>query len=415
MKRLLIALAALILSWQVVSAFGHGNNNSYTANLPIVPAGVTASPSMNFTVARSAGTFNGSQTITISDGAQGGTITPSVGSPGTSSVTVTPPSGASFTFTYSAASTGSKTITFTNAQGWSNPSPLIYYANTAANWYGDSWNTPAGAPTCTGCTHSSYQSNIMNQTVGFNIYLPPTYSSGCSTRFPVVYFFHGNPGTENDEPPIVAPLVQSKIVATTVKPMIYVFPKNGDHAMDAIPGAPAYGAYMGESTIIYELISFIDANYCTIATAAGRAFQGFSMGGQDCERLSFKFPQLISSIYCFAPAIDDTGSNIGTNEPAFLSNMFNGNATAFQAATVWGLTASNAGAIIAQSLPLHVTIGDQDTLYTGGYQTSLYSQLDSLGISHDALTLATGCAHDLTCDITSVSGANIDFASAHFP
>ena len=47
----------------------------------------------------------------------------------------------------------------------------------------------------------------------------------------------------------------------------------------------------------------------------------------DEERLAFgtsatertrarKMPQLVSSIYCFAPAIDDTESNIGPNEPA---------------------------------------------------------------------------------------------------
>ena len=71
--------------------------------------------------------------MTIADGSDGGTITPSVGSPGTSSVTVTPSNGATgFTFTYNAASAGAKTLTFTNSAGLpESPSSLSYTAGSA--------------------------------------------------------------------------------------------------------------------------------------------------------------------------------------------------------------------------------------------------------------------------------------------
>jgi enterochelin esterase-like enzyme len=229
---------------------------------------------------------------------------------------------------------------------------VVYYTNTVGDWIsGDRWNNPSGAPSCTGCSHSSYHSNIMDQDIGFNIYLLPQNTSQPTTHFPAVYFFSGDPGDENSEAGAVAPLVQSKVNAATVKSMIFVFPKTGTHEMDSIEGAPAYSAYMGESTIVCELIPFIDANFRTIASQAGRALQGFSMGGQGCERVAFKFPQLWSSIYCFAPAIDDTGSNIGTNEPLTLSNMFNGNTSASQATTVWALSTNNATAIKGYGLP----------------------------------------------------------------
>ena len=139
-----------------------------------------------------------------------------------------------------------------------------------------------------------------------------------------------------------------------------------------------------------------------------RCTQGLALGNDERMRA----PQLVSSIYCFAPAIDDTESNIGTYEPATLSRMFNGNTRAFQAATVWGLSRSNASNIIAQSLPIHVTVGDSDPLYR--FEDTLLTQLDSLGIRHDALTTARGCGHDISCDINFVSGGNIDYASAHF-
>jgi hypothetical protein len=53
--------------------------------------------------------------------------------------------------------------------------------------------------------------------------------------------------------------------------------------------------------------------------------------------------------------------------------MFNGNTRAFQAATVWGLSRSNASNIIAQSLPI-ITVGDSDPLYR--FEDTLLTQLD---------------------------------------
>jgi enterochelin esterase-like enzyme len=396
----------------ILAGWTHGSSQIVVTVSQPVPAGVTSSPSYPFTVSLPSGTFNGSQTVTISDGSQGGTFTPSVGSPGTNSITVTPAGGASgFTFTYSAASTGNKSISVSNGQGWANAAPVTYYANTAANWYGNTWNNPGGAPTLTGVSHGSYHSNIMNQDIGFNIYLPPGYST--STHYPVVYSFDGDPTSENVNPPIVQPYVQSKIVAATVKPMIYVFPATGWKGMNAVQGAPAYGAYMAEATIIYELIPYIDANYSTIASKAGRALSGFSGGGEVCDRLVFKFPQMFSSAYCYASAVDDTSANIQANEPGGYANMLNSIAANWTPMAVWGLTVSNQNALVAAAIPLHATVGDSDSLESTN--VALFAQLDNLSVPHDPLTVATGCGHSFTCDMTFTNGADVDFASAHFP
>lgn len=79
-------------------------------------------------------TFNGTQTVTLSDGGNGGTFTPSVGSPGTSSVTVTPANAASsFTFKYKPASGGTKTLTPTNGQGWTNPATNSFSVDSSGS------------------------------------------------------------------------------------------------------------------------------------------------------------------------------------------------------------------------------------------------------------------------------------------
>ncbi len=102
---------------------------SYTVSGPSSGSASQTSTAFTVTLGNSA-PFIGDQTITISDGGDGGTFTPSVGSSGISSVTVTPAASAnSFTFTYTPASSGSKTFTLTNGQsGWSNPSNISYFS-----------------------------------------------------------------------------------------------------------------------------------------------------------------------------------------------------------------------------------------------------------------------------------------------
>ena len=136
--------------------------NSYTASGP--STGTTGSPSSNFTVALASGTFSGSQTITISDGSSGGTITPSVGSPGTSAVTVTPTaSTSSFTFTYTAVANNTYTLTFTNAQSWTNPSPLTYTSSSGGLF---STSIPLGNFTQAAQTNASVVANSDGTTTG---------------------------------------------------------------------------------------------------------------------------------------------------------------------------------------------------------------------------------------------------------
>jgi hypothetical protein len=105
--------------------------NTYTFTGP--SSGAAGVPSTNFTVALGFGTFNGSQSITLSDGGNAGTWVPSAGSctAGVGSCTLTPPSGSSFTLTYTPSIIGALTLTPSNANGWSNPPALTYNSQTA--------------------------------------------------------------------------------------------------------------------------------------------------------------------------------------------------------------------------------------------------------------------------------------------
>lgn len=106
--------------------------SGYTFSGP--STGIAGTPSSNFTITFTGGSVSGAQAITLSDGANGGLFTPSVGSPGTNSITVTPSQGtASFTFTYTPASAGVKTITPSNPQNWLEASAIAYTATAPAS------------------------------------------------------------------------------------------------------------------------------------------------------------------------------------------------------------------------------------------------------------------------------------------
>jgi hypothetical protein len=113
----------------------------YNAEIPVVAAtsysvtgpstGALNRASATFTVTLATGaTFNGFQTITISDGGQNGIFTPSVGAAAASSLIVTPIAGTnSFTFTYTPATTGAAQLSFTDGQpGWTDPTALSFVA-----------------------------------------------------------------------------------------------------------------------------------------------------------------------------------------------------------------------------------------------------------------------------------------------
>jgi enterochelin esterase-like enzyme len=146
-----------------------------------------------------------------------------------------------------------------------------------------------------GVVHKGYHSESMNKEVGYNIWLPPGYE-GSSKRYPVVYWLHGRNNTESSDGYPVNYLADG-VANRTLPPMIMVFASGGSQTnyCDSYDGK-----YMGETTVIKELIPYIDQHYRTIASREGRAIQGMSMGGFGAMRLGLKYPYLFSSVVAFA-------------------------------------------------------------------------------------------------------------------
>ena len=186
----------------------------------------------------------------------------------------------------------------------------------AENWNNPPSNLPAGAE------HKTFMSTSMKTEVGYNIYLPPGYSSDKAadkvTRWPVLYYLHGRGGNESSHTGAFAQFDQA-IKDKKIPPFIYVHAMCGSNSgyVDAVDGS-----IMGETVFIKELIPHIDATYRTFPLKGGRAVEGFSKGGQGALLFAFKFPELFSSCIGYAAGLA-SGAELKQELPAVFKQMHN--------------------------------------------------------------------------------------------
>jgi enterochelin esterase-like enzyme len=146
----------------------------------------------------------------------------------------------------------------------------------------------------------SYPSKLNGRDIPIKIYLPPGYEKG-SRRYPVVYNLHGaGGGSPERQWERTWETIRGAMESGQAPPMIYVF-VNG--LGDTFFVDYADGSLRIESSIVQELIPFIDTHYRTIPTRENRAVDGFSMGGFGCLMLAFKHAELFGSVVSYGAAL----------------------------------------------------------------------------------------------------------------
>lgn len=164
-------------------------------------------------------------------------------------------------------------------------------------------------------------SELLKKDMNINIYLPEGY--GGSEKYPVLYIFHGYSGNENSWMPDMElnKRADELIASQKIAPLIIVSPQiDNGYGLNSseeprVIGTPPnsslnYGMY--EDYICKELVSYIDANYSTLASREGRYIGGLSMGGYAALYLAFSHPDMFSKAGGHSPALfpDDTTDNI---------------------------------------------------------------------------------------------------------
>jgi enterochelin esterase-like enzyme len=136
--------------------------------------------------------------------------------------------------------------------------------------------TPTPIPVCTEMRgrfeFQEIQTTLMTHPLSFRVYLPPCYDFDESTRYPVLYFLHGQSFNDDQWDRLGADEALDELIADgEVQPFIIVMPKESNYMIDQ--WTSKYGPALAE-----ELVPWIDGYYRTKAERQYRAIGGLSRG-----------------------------------------------------------------------------------------------------------------------------------------
>ena len=153
----------------------------------------------------------------------------------------------------------------------------------------------------------SHHSAVFGQERTYRIFLPPSYAEE-STRYPVIYYFHGHSDRYTLEHYDKGQDTVPKIAAFISKHNAIVVSVDGFVARDYTGfygGSPwdlgIDGGDYDFGVYFHELVSHIDGTYRTQTDRRHRATSGLSMGGFMSLWLSARYPDLIGSASAFNP------------------------------------------------------------------------------------------------------------------
>jgi len=244
----------------------------------------------------------------------------------------------------------------------------------------------------------SHYSKVFNETRHFRVFTPPDYNpSDTSTRYPVIYYFHGCGGSYKKSGTYSYAdygLPEPVAINRTYNPD-YGYPNNAefenvayhndviivniDGKIEGMPeGCKVYfpsqaetwdGNYYNFSAYIRELINVVDSRYNTKVGSQFRAVSGLSMGGQMAIWVAATNPHLFSSAseFCHSPNFYDVG------EPSYQ--------TTIDVQQLWRNL---------RGLPFRHSTNDRD--YLRHFTTELYGTFSGAGFENEYY-LADFCKH----------------------
>jgi enterochelin esterase-like enzyme len=143
----------------------------------------------------------------------------------------------------------------------------------------------------------TYYSNMLAKDVGYSIYLPPSYATQTTRKYPVIFLLHGVYGNETQWMGQLS-YFWSAMVGGTLKESVIVLVNgfyDGYYSDTSIASSQGGGA-RAESELIGNLIPTIETNYRVLHSRGGRALVGFSMGGYGACRLALRHPMMFGTV-----------------------------------------------------------------------------------------------------------------------
>jgi enterochelin esterase-like enzyme len=188
--------------------------------------------------------------------------------------------------------TGSTASTITSVLEIRHPSPAFYdaqpvpHGDIRTNWY-----------------HSKSLAGVRRLTV----YTPPGYDKNRSTRYPVLYLFHGANADENAWYRLGRAnlILDNLLAAGKIQPFIVVMP----FGYGVTPGGPQADntAKFGKD-LIEDVIPYIESSYRTLTDRNNRAIVGLSMGGGQALSIGLNNVDLFSYVGGFSSGLGNAAN-----------------------------------------------------------------------------------------------------------
>jgi enterochelin esterase-like enzyme len=152
-----------------------------------------------------------------------------------------------------------------------------------------------------------YHSKSLGTPRRLTVYTPPGYDNQRSTRYPVLYLFHGANADENAWYRLGRAnlILDNLLAAGKIRRFIVVMP----FGYGVAPNGPQTDntAKFGKD-LIDDVIPYIDDSYRTLANRADRAIVGLSMGGGQSLSIGLNNIELFSYVGAFSAAIRNPAS-----------------------------------------------------------------------------------------------------------
>jgi len=174
-----------------------------------------------------------------------------------------------------------------------------------------------------------------------SIYLPPSYDTSITRRYPVLYLLHGIGDTDaeftvawkNQDPDwgTLAALMNHGIAEGKLHELIVVMPDERTKMIGSFyTNSSATGNWEDFTTV--DLVRYVDQKFRTLNRAENRGLAGHSMGGYGAIKLGMKHPDVFSVVYAMNPALLGWAADLSLENPAFatlvsaktIEDLFNG-------------------------------------------------------------------------------------------
>lgn len=138
------------------------------------------------------------------------------------------------------------------------------------------------------------------------VYLPPSYQTSGSKRYPVLYLLHGYGGNPRAWFGVgqfsfnITPVLDELMNSAKVREMIVVAP-NGTNALGGSFYVNSTASGNWEDFIVRDVVGYVDSNYRTLARASSRGIAGHSMGGYGAVHAGMRNTGIFSAVYALSP------------------------------------------------------------------------------------------------------------------